>query len=335
MDVYRKVPSDLTEPTLSGAIVSIVAAVIMTILFLSELFAYLAVSTKSEMFIDVNRGGEKIQVNLEMTLHKMPCYIVSLDAQDIMGSHEVNIHGSLYKTRLSRAGQAIASKEAMFTMEDHHGKQDSGHTHEDVDVNIIKEALKNGEGCKLKGFFSVNKVPGNFHISAHAYGHQLNSIFGGNKNYELDLSHTVTHISFGDDDELKDIKNSFDQGVLNPLDGVKKEKVKNDKIAVTYEYYVKVVPTTYEKLNGETYFVHQFTANSNEVTNQLLPAVFFRYDLSPVTVKFTQYRESLLHFLVQICAIIGGVFTVAGIIDSLIHKSVVSVLKKSQLGKMG
>jgi hypothetical protein len=32
---------------------------------------------------------------------------------------------------------------------------------------------------------------------------------------------------------------------------------------------------------------------------------------------------------VQICAIIGGVFTVAGIIDSLVHRSVVAILKKA------
>lgn len=65
-----------------------------------------------------------------------------------------------------------------------------------------------------------------------------------------------------------------------------------------------------------------------------LPALFFRYDLSPVTVRFTQYRENFLHFLVQICAIVGGVFTVAGIIDGMIHKSVVTILRKHQQGKL-
>ncbi len=35
-DIYRKLPSDLTEPTLSGALVSIVSTVIMLLLFISE-----------------------------------------------------------------------------------------------------------------------------------------------------------------------------------------------------------------------------------------------------------------------------------------------------------
>ena len=64
-----------------------------------------------------------------------------------------------------------------------------------------------------------------------------------------------------------------------------------------------------------------------------MPSIWFRYDLSPVTVKFTQWRESIFHFLVQVCAIIGGVFTVAGIIDSVIHKAAVKIVHKAEIGK--
>jgi len=38
----------------------------------------------------------------------------------------------------------------------------------------------------------------------------------------------------------------------------------------------KVVPTTYEDLSGKQLFVHQFTANSNEIQTYMLPAVYFR-----------------------------------------------------------
>jgi hypothetical protein len=56
-DMYRKLPSDLTEPTLSGAVVSIVSSVIMLILFISEFNHYLTVEESSEMFVDVAQGG--------------------------------------------------------------------------------------------------------------------------------------------------------------------------------------------------------------------------------------------------------------------------------------
>jgi len=53
-----------------------------------------------------------------------------------------------------------------------------------------------------------------------------------------------------------------------------------------------------------------------------------------VTVKFTHRKETFFRFLVQICAIIGGIFTIAGIIDAVVHKSVVKIMKKANMGKL-
>jgi hypothetical protein len=52
-------------------------------------------------------------------------------------------------------------------------------------------------------------------------------------------------------------------------------------------------------------------------------------------VKFWQYKDNFLHFLIQICAIIGGIFSVTGIIDALVHKSVAVLLRKANAGKLG
>lgn len=40
-------------------------------------------------------------------------------------------------------------------------------------------------------------------------------------------------------------------------------------------------------------------------------------------------------FLTTTCAVVGGVFTVAGILDSLLHTGLSAVKKKVELGKMG
>ncbi len=89
-------------------------------------------------------------------------------------------------------------------------------------------------------------------------------------------------------------------------------------------------------MSGNTYYVNQLTSNSNEVPSGMqLPAVYFRFDMSPVTVKYWQYKDNMLHFLIQICAIIGGIFSVTGIIDALVHKSVVAILRKANMGKLG
>ena len=49
------------------------------------------------------------------------------------------------------------------------------------------------------------KVPGNFHVSSHHFGSILALILGG-KHQTLDLSHTIKHLSFGNDEEYYYVK---------------------------------------------------------------------------------------------------------------------------------
>ena len=51
----------------------------------------------------------------------------------------------------------------------------------------------------------------------------------------------------------------------------------------------------------------------------VLPGVFFIYDISPIMVKFTEKTMSFSYFLTSLCAIVGGVFTTAGIVDGLVY----------------
>jgi len=247
-----------------------------------------------------------------------------------MGTHTVNVHGTFTKNKLDKngkiIGQELYKKANQITNEDleeNHGN-DEEMPHEDL---VIKE-IENQEGCQIFGHFYVNKVPGNFHLSAHAYGRLVQKI-SSQGYFRFDLSHTVNHLSFGDDKELKNIKKTFTEGVLNPIDGVKK----TDSDRKLYEYYLKIVPTTYTDISGNTYYVHQFTSSNNELISHMLPAVYFRFDLSPVTVKYWQYKDSFSHFFVQLCAIVGGIFAVTGILDALIYSVVLNYMKSSSLEK--
>jgi hypothetical protein len=63
----------------------------------------------SEMFIDINRGGEKLRVNLDISFPAMPCDLISLDVQDVMGTHHLDVEGELYKKR-TIAGKVIGEE---------------------------------------------------------------------------------------------------------------------------------------------------------------------------------------------------------------------------------
>ena len=57
------------------------------------------------------------------------------------------------------------------------------------------------------------------------------------------------------------------------------------------------------------------------------------YDLSPIKVVIVEQRSSFLHFLTNVCAIVGGVFTVSGIVDAVWYTGQKIVRKKMELGK--
>jgi len=59
-----------------------------------------------------------------------------------------------------------------------------------------------------------------------------------------------------------------------------------------------------------------------------------KYDFSPNVVSYREELQSLDKFLVRVCGIIGGIFSVAGIIDAVVHQSLQKLLHKHQMNKL-
>lgn len=62
--------------------------------------------------------------------------------------------------------------------------------------------------------------------------------------------------------------------------------------------------------------------------------MFFFYDLSPIKVSYKEERRSFLTFVTSACAIVGGVFTVSGILDATVWAGQRAAKKKRELGKL-
>eukprot|EP00106_Octopus_bimaculoides_P002225 XP_014769667.1 PREDICTED: endoplasmic reticulum-Golgi intermediate compartment protein 3-like [Octopus bimaculoides] len=185
------------------------------------------------------------------------------------------------------------------------------------------------ESCYGAETTSDRKVAGNFHFAPgksfnqhHVHVHDLQSL-GGQK---FNMSHKVKTLSFG----------KPYPGIMNPLDGV---HVMADKEQMMFQYFVKIVPTMYVKIDGSIVHSNQFsvTRHSKVVSSGFgdsgLPGMFIMYELSPMMVSYTEKQRSFMHFLTGVCAIIGGIFTVAGLIDSMIYHSSRAIQKKIELGK--
>lgn len=108
--------------------------------------------------------------------------------------------------------------------------------------------------------------------------------------------------------------------------------------AMMFQHYIKIVPTTYFRSDGSQLATNQFSVTRHAKTISLfsgdsgMPGVFFSYELSPLMVKYTEKKKSFGHFATNVCAIIGGVFTVAGLIDTFLYHSV-RAIQKQELGK--
>ena len=51
--------------------------------------------------------------------------------------------------------------------------------------------------------------------------------------------------------------------------------------------------------------------------------------------KSEKSKQPFTHFLTELCAIIGGVFTVTGLIDATVFHSSQAIKRKMRLGKLG
>lgn len=189
----------------------------------------------------------------------------------------------------------------------------------------IKE--EEGEGCNVYGSLEVNKVAGNFHFAPGKSFQQSNMHvhdFLAFQKESFNVSHTITELRFG----------PHFPGVVNPLDKAKRIQATSSGM---YQYFIKVVPTVYKDVRGSKIQSNQFSATEHFRTVDLggrsLPGVFFFYDLSPIKVTFNQSNTSFLHFITNVCAIVGGVFTVFGIIDGFVYHGHRAIKKKIEMGK--
>lgn len=185
-----------------------------------------------------------------------------------------------------------------------------------------KHRLQHERGCRIDGTIKVNKVRGQFHI---APGRNVRFLMGGTthdldefiQEQKVDLSHHITSLSFGMPHPEK----------RDPLDGVTK-RFTVPQGSMIYDYYISVVPTVFSTPSTQI-STNQFSvtehdaevkgANVREYKQQ--PGLFFTYEFSPFIVSSVKRSKSWTEVFTSLCAIIGGSFTVAGLIDSLADRT--------------
>lgn len=186
-------------------------------------------------------------------------------------------------------------------------------------------------GCQISGFLLVDRVPGNFHIQARSPHHDIDAKL-------TNVSHEVHHLSFGDPGTKRLIERynfvtpkGFEDS-LNPLDG---NVYVNHNQHEAFHHYLKVVTTDFEdpflKKSRSRYFkkdgvrAYQVLSSSqlSFYRSDIVPEAKFSYDPSPIAVYHRRsFKKRWYDYITSLMAIIGGTFTVIGMIENTVHAAI-------------
>jgi len=205
---------------------------------------------------------------------------------------------------------------------------------------------QSNEGCNISGRIRVNKVIGNIHLSpGRSFQTSSRNLYelvpylrnDGNRH---DFSHTIHDFSFEGDDEYDFTKARAGREMKERM-GIRGDPL-NGTVARTatsqymFQYFLKVVSTQFRDIQGNVVRTHQYsvtqferdlskgsqadTAQGVHVQHGITgaPGAFFNFEISPILVIHSETRQSFAHFVTSTCAIVGGVLTVASLIDSFL-----------------
>lgn len=287
----------------------------------------------------------------------MGCMLMTMDTMASTGHHHLSVDHDLSHTRLDEHGRPLGPPEKFSAVQappgavqkranpDYcgscYGAESATHkccnTCEEVraayqakgwvlnDLNVIEQCRDEGlpqmmasaenEGCRFNGTVMVEKVIGSFHFApgksyqaggGNIHVHDIASLT--KKSYNM--SHTIFKLAFGENYPT----------LVNPLDGT---VAFADELSERYTYHVKIVPTSYTQLDQALLISNQYSVTKERKSFNYgggVPGFFVNYEFSPIAVRLTEFQRSFLHFLTNVCAIVGGVFTVFSLVDAGLYQ---------------
>ena len=182
-------------------------------------------------------------------------------------------------------------------------------------------------GCQVAGTVDVRQVAGAMYFSLKKLLEPAANgitILNLNALNTFNASHRINSLSFGP---------AF-PGQSSQLAG---STAVVSLASAQWQYHIKIVPTMYiplgtdsaQGIESEEYSATQFlhSLGDGSTQNLMQPGVFFKYDFSPIMVWKQQTKKSFMQFITSLCAIVGGVFAVSGIVNAMLHKSVDAIRK--------
>ena len=341
-DLFPKLDKQYRVGTNFGGMLSILSIVVTVFLFYSEIWIYFHPTQRQRLIVDTSiptaadgrtitsSQQKKLNIQLNITFPKIPCYLMHFDVIDPVTNVPMQIENvksdfirldsngkevgknfdaeSFYKTDSSDKSFTDCyikdvnevCKTCFSVFEAHRNHKISPPLLKDVKQcdNIQKEieTMKN-EGCSINAKFDALRISSEFHVSPGfswdskgLFAHDV-SAFGLNFS-DINLTHVIHGIKFNN------LSDPF------PLDNF--VNIQTEKKAFRYVYNADILDDN-------------FTATEFTIPEPLdfSPGVIFKYDISPISGQTYSDREPILHLCTRLLTVIGGVLGAFRALDKM------------------
>lgn len=104
LDIFRTIPKDLAESSVTGAVMTIAAVAVCAILFMCEVTAFMTGRPRTDVVIDSNQD-ELLRINFDVHMLDMSCDYVTVGIWDAFGMDKMNITKNVQKQRINHNGE--------------------------------------------------------------------------------------------------------------------------------------------------------------------------------------------------------------------------------------
>ncbi|CCC12416.1 hypothetical protein SMACR_05593 [Sordaria macrospora] len=310
-DAFPKSKPQYVTRTTAGGKWTVFVTLISFILFWSEASRWWR-GTESHTFAVEKGVSHSLDINLDIVV-KMKCQDIHINVQDaagdrILAASKLHRDPTVWQHWVDNKGIHKLGRDAqgkVVTGEDYLQGHDEGFGEEHVH-DIVALGRKRAkwartprlwgatpDSCRVFGSLELNKVQGDFHITAKGHGYME---FGQHLDHSaFNFSHIISELSYG----------PFLPSLVNPLDQTVNLATSNFH---KFQYFISVVPTVYSVSGGRSIVTNQYavTEQSQEVTERIIPGIFVKYDIEPILLNIVEERDSFLLFLIKVVNVISG-----------------------------
>ncbi|KAF7556772.1 hypothetical protein G7046_g6213 [Stylonectria norvegica] len=315
-DAFSKSKPQYVTRTSGGGKWTVAMTIISILLVWGEVTRWWR-GTESHNFAVEKGVSHELQINLDIVV-RMKCEDLHVNVQDasgdrIMAAIRLQRDLTMWSQWVDAKGMHKLGRDSHGRVNTREGWKDLGYDEEGFGEEHVHDIIAAGkkkakwaktprvrghaDSCRIYGSLDLNKVQGDFHITARGHGYMEN---GQHLNHDqFNFSHIISELSYG----------PFYPSLVNPLDRTVNTAPDNFH---KFQYYLSVVPTVYS-VGSSNIRTNQYavTEQSKAVNEHYIPGVFFKYDIEPILLSVQENRDGFLFFLIKIINVLSGVL-VAG-----------------------